>query len=200
MEKNNTMKVMIESSARHVHLSQKAIDKLFGKNYKLTKLRRLSQPDEFACNEVVSIKGATKATLNARVLGPVRDYTQVEVSMTDARVLGIDPPSRASGDLNGSAPITIIGPKGVLRLKHGAILAWRHIHCSEKQAKKYSLKHGQLVSVQTNGFRAVSFDRVRIKVNPKYDWCMHIDTDEANACGLSNEHEKWGTVISNEND
>jgi propanediol utilization protein len=187
------VKVEIEVSARHVHLSQKDVEKLFGKGYQLKLLKVLSQPAEFACQETVIIKTKT-AELKARILGPVREQTQVEVSKTEAIKLGLNPPVRQSHDLARTPGVTLVGPQGSVKLKEGVILAWRHIHCSDKQAAKYGLKHGKLVSVAVTGQRSVIFNQVEVKVHPDYDWHMHVDTDEANAAGLDPDN-KTGEVI-----
>ena len=179
-----TIKVPIEISARHVHLSQKDINKLFGKNYQLTILKSLSQPHEFACNETVKIK-TKSGELTARILGPIRDESQIEISKTEAVKLGLTPPIRESHDLVNTPGITLVGPVGSIKLKSGVILAWRHIHASDEQAKKYNLKHGSLVSVAVKGERSVIFNQVEIKVHPDFDWHMHIDTDEGNAANIT---------------
>jgi putative phosphotransacetylase len=177
------IKVPIEVSARHVHLSHHDLDVLFGKGYKLQHLKQLSQPMEFATKEIVTIK--TKlGELKARVLGPLREESQIEISKTEAVKLGLNPPVRESHDLKGTPGVTLIGPKGSIKLKEGVILAWRHIHASEKQAAKFGLKHGQVVSVLIPGPRSVVLNQVEIKVHIEFDWHMHIDTDEANAAGV----------------
>lgn len=185
--KKNT-KINIETSARHVHLSRKDADKLFGKNYQLSLFKQLSQPKEFASNDSVVLKTKKGEIRNVRILGPIRDYTQVEISRTDAFALGVKPPVRESGMLDASEKITIIGPAGQVNLRQGLILAWRHIHASEVQAKQYGLKHGKFVQVRIKGERGLVFDKVMVKVNKDYDWSMHIDTDEANASGVSLEN------------
>lgn len=177
------IKITIETSARHVHLSRKDTDRLFGKGYELKKLKQLSQPCEYACEEMVTIK-TKKGELKARVLGPIRPQTQVELSKTEAIKLGVNPPVRMSADLAGSASVALDGPNGSVKLKEGLILAWRHIHASDKEAAKLGLKHGQLLSVKVGGERGLVFDKVRLKVNPEYRLSMHVDTDEANAAGL----------------
>ncbi|HBT46840.1 MAG TPA: phosphate propanoyltransferase [Peptococcaceae bacterium] len=179
-------RVPVAVSARHVHLSQKEIDILFGPGYQLTKRNDLYQPGEFAANEVVTLVGPKLRPLtNVRVLGPVRDRTQVEISRTDAIYLGIDAPVRRSGDLAGSAPITLVGPKGSVTLPEGAIIANRHIHMSPKDAARWGLKDNDEVTVRTvNSERPTIFGGVQVRVSPKFRLVMHIDTDDANAAGL----------------
>jgi putative phosphotransacetylase len=195
MKKYKTVKVPIEASARHIHLCQTAIDKLFGKNYQLTVLKPLSQPHEFACKETLTIKTKDGQFENVRILGPVRSYCQVELSATDARKLNINPPVHESGDADHTLGITLIGPKGTKKIKRGVILAWRHIHASTAQAKKYGIKHGQMIKVEVDGVRGLVFNNVEVKVNDNYDWHMHIDTDEANACGFSMENNTGRVIL-----
>lgn len=186
--------VGIEVSARHIHLSHKDVDTLFGVSHQLRFLKQLSQPSEFACKEMVTIK-TKKGELKARVLGPLREETQVEVSRTEAIKLGLNPPIRESHDLVGTPGVTLVGPKGSVRLKEGVIIAWRHLHASDKQAAKLGLKHGSLVSVAVGGQRSIIFNQVEVKVHPTFDWHMHIDTDEANACDLSPENMIGQVII-----
>lgn len=181
-----TKRVPVAVSARHVHLAQKEIDILFGPGYQLTKRNDLYQPGEFAANEVVTLVGPKLRPLtNVRILGPVRDRTQVEISRTDAIFLGIQAPVRRSGDLAGSAPITLVGPKGSVTLPEGAIIANRHIHMSPVEAEKWGLKDNDEVTVRTvNSERPTIFGGVQVRVSPKFKLVMHIDTDDANAAGL----------------
>jgi len=189
------LKIIIEISARHVHLAQGDLDTLFGKNYQLTKLRVLSQRGEFAANEVVDLKTARNILKHARILGPDRDYTQIEMSKTDAFYLGLAPLVRDSGDLAGTPGLTIIGPKGEVQAEHGVILSHRHIHASPEEARKYGLKEGQLVKVKVDGQRGVIFDSVMIKIKAGYVWRMHIDTDEANAAGIDDSNNVGKVII-----
>lgn len=176
--KKTLIKIPVEVSARHIHLSQTDLDKLFGKNYKLRKLRDLSQPGEFASQETVKL-----AELNLRVLGPVRQESQIEMSLTDAINLGLAAPIKISGDLKQVKTVAVIyGPKGKTRAK--TIVAQRHVHCSPAAAKRFGLKTGQKASVQIVGERGLVFDNVVVRVAPKMKLSCHIDTDEANACGL----------------
>lgn len=177
--------VPIEVSARHLHITREDLEKLFGPGYRLTKLRDLNQPGEFASNETVTVVGPKGRTIqNVRILGPIRKATQVELSYTDGVYLGIDLPHRLSGDIRGSAPVVLIGPKGMLELKEGAIRAQRHIHISSEQAARWRLRHQQKVNVQTRGPLNVTFSNVVIRVGENLNLTMHIDTDEANAAGI----------------
>lgn len=174
------MKVKVAVSARHIHLTKEDVDILFGKNYELTKRNDLSQMGQYACEEVVTIK-TEKLELNLRVLGPVRSYTQAEVSRTDAYKLGINPPVRDSGDVLGSEKVTIIGPKGTIENKECCIIADRHIHMSNDDALAYGLKHGDIVSVKVDGLKGGIMNNVHIRVADNFTLEMHIDTDDANA-------------------
>jgi putative phosphotransacetylase len=173
--------VMVEISARHVHVSQKDLEILFGEGYKLTPKKDLSQPGQFACEEKVTIIGA-KSQLKASILGPVRPDTQVELSLTDARSIGVTAPIRESGDVAGSGACKIVGPCGEVELAQGVIAAKRHIHMTVADGEKYGIKDKQIVSVKvdTNG-RSLIFGDVVARVSDSYALAMHIDTDEANA-------------------
>lgn len=175
-------------SNRHIHLTQADLETLFGPGYQLTHFKDLSQPGQFACKEQLTLVGPSlKAIEGVRILGPLRKASQVEISGTDARTLKINAPVRESGDVQGSAPITIIGPKGVLTLKEGCILANRHIHMSPADAEKFNVKDGDYVAVDTvgNGKRTTLWD-CQVRVNEKFVLEMHLDTDDANACGIGN--------------
>ena len=177
--------VPIGVSARHIHLTQADVETLFGKGYKLTKKKDL-MGGQFASNEVVTIVGLKlRAIENVRILGPVRKASQVEVSATDAVKLGIKVPVRESGNIAGSAPIAVVGPKGVIYLKEGCIVAKRHIHMSPADAEKAGVKNGDIVSVRVENERATPFHHVLIRVDPSFTLEMHIDTDEANAAEIS---------------
>ncbi len=173
--------VLVEISARHIHVSQKDLEILFGEGYELTPKKDLSQPGQFACEEKVTIVGA-KSSLKASILGPVRPDTQVELSLTDARAIGVTAPIRESGDVAGSGACKIVGPKGEVELAQGVIAAKRHIHMTPADAEKYGIADKQIVSVkvETNG-RSLVFGDVIARVSPSYALAMHIDTDEANA-------------------
>ena len=174
-------------SNRHIHLSHDDVETLFGKGYQLTKLKELSQPGQYACKEVLTIVGPSmRAIEGVRVLGPERKRSQVEISRTDSFTLKVKPPVRESGDLAGSAPITIIGPKGIVTLKEGCIIANRHIHMSEDEGKAFGVRDGEYVDVQMNGERRSMFYDVQIRVHKDFRLEMHIDTDDANAAGVGN--------------
>lgn len=177
--------IPIGVSARHAHLSQEHLEALFGSGYALTKRANLSQPEQFAANETVLIVGPRGSLDKVRILGPVRGATQVEVSRTDAVKLGYEPPLRESGDIAGSSPVTILGPKGSIQLAEGLIIAQCHIHMTPQEAAGYKVKNGELVHVRTTGSRPVTFENVRIRVSERFRLEMHIDTDEANAAWLA---------------
>ncbi|WP_374724562.1 phosphate propanoyltransferase [Calidifontibacillus erzurumensis] len=189
----NNKFVPISVSARHIHLEQEHVDILFGKGYQLTKYKDISQPGQYACKETVTIKGPRGAIENVRVLYPIRKQTQVEVAESDARRLGIHPPVRESGDLKGSAPITVIGPKGVVNLEEGCIIADRHIHMTPEDAKRFGVMNGQKVSVEISGPKGGIMHNVTIRVKDTYALDMHIDVDDANAFGLKGN--AFGKII-----
>lgn len=173
--------VPIAVSARHVHLQPDHVEVLFGAGYELTQRSELSQPGQFAANETVMIAGPKSSIERVRILGPVRKASQVEVSFTDAMKLGVKPPLRESGNIEGSAPITLIGPKGSVHIKQGLIIAQAHIHMTPVDATRFGVVDGEYITVESDGIRPVSFRNVRIRVNERYRLEMHIDTDEANA-------------------
>lgn len=180
--------VPVGVSNRHIHLSQEHLEILFGKGYELTKLKDLSQPGQYACKEQLTIIGPSLRSIEGvRVLGPVRKESQVEISKTDSFTLKVKPPVRESGNIKGSAGVTIIGPKGLITLKEGCILANRHIHMSVEDGKKFNVKDGEYVAVEVNGDgkRTVLYD-VQVRVSDKFALEMHLDTDDANACGIGN--------------
>lgn len=185
------MKFMVETSARHVHLSQEDLETLFGKGYELTVKKMLSQPGQFASNEKVVVVGE-RGEKAMSVLGPVRKESQVEVSLTDARSLGLKALVRESSDLEGTAGCVLKGPKGEVKLEKGVIAAKRHIHMTPEDAKNFGVENGQIVSVavETNG-RSLVFGDTVIRVSDKYKLAMHIDTDESNAAGGPKE----GTIV-----
>lgn len=179
--KSNGFQVPVGVSNRHIHLSQQDVETLFGKCHQLTKKKEL-MGGQFACEECCTIVGLKlRAIENVRVLGPARKATQVEISSTDARKLGINVPVRESGDTVGSAPIAIVGPKGAVYCKEGCIVAARHIHMSPSDAKECGVVDGQYVSVSVDNERGTTFDKVKIRVDDSFTLEMHIDTDEANA-------------------
>jgi putative phosphotransacetylase len=175
--------ITVEASGRHLHLSRESIDILFGTGYELTKVKELSQPGQYSCSERVSITGPKGTIKNVIVLGPERNETQVEISRTDALILGVKAPIRESGKLQGSAGITISTEKASLTIKEGLIVAKRHIHLSPEDAKLFKVCDKDIVKVQISGERPLIFDDVVIRVNKEYRTFMHIDYDEANACG-----------------
>lgn len=175
-------KILVETSARHAHLSEEHIEILFGKGAKLTHKKDLSQPGQFACEERVTIVGPKKSIPNVIILGPARPSTQVEVSFTDARTLGLDAPVRESGDIAGSAGCKIIGPAGEVEITEGVIVAKRHIHITPADAEAFGVEDKQVVSVKIeNDSRTTIFGDVVCRVSPKFAAAMHIDTDESNA-------------------
>ncbi len=174
-------------SNRHIHLSREHIDILFGKDYQLAPLKDLSQPGQYACKELLTIVGPSLRPIeNVRVLGPERKSSQVEISRTDSFVLKVKPPVRESGKIEGSAPITIIGPKGTVTLKEGCIIANRHIHMSLEDGKKFGIRDNEYVTVEANGERRTRFYDVQVRVSNAFRLEMHLDTDDANAAGLKN--------------
>lgn len=179
------LKILVETSARHVHLTSADMAVLFGDGAKLTLKRELSQPGQFLSNERVSIVGPKSRMDNVAVLGPERKATQIELSLTDARGLGVTAPVRESGDVAGSGAIQIVGPKGTLEVSEGVIAAKRHIHLLPATAEQYGLKNGDLVTVTIEGPRALTFGEVVIRVSDKFADAMHVDVDEANAAALS---------------
>ena len=175
--------ILVETSARHVHLTREHIEVLFGKGYELTVKKMLSQPGQFASNERVEVVGPKKSIPGVSILGPARSADQVEVSFTDARTLGLSAPVRESGDIAGSAPCKLVGPCGELELSEGVIVAKRHIHLSPEDAAEYGVEDKQIVSVAIDSGlgRKTVFDDVVVRVSKSYAAAMHIDTDEANA-------------------
>nr|WP_267128910.1 phosphate propanoyltransferase [Cytobacillus dafuensis] len=194
MEKERKDSVPVSISARHLHLKQEHVEMLFGKGYELTKYKDISQPGQYACNEKVTLKGPKGIIENVRVLGPLRKQTQVEISRTDARKIGVSPPVRNSGNIEGSAGITLIGPIGSLTLNEGCIIADRHIHMTPKDAYQFAVKDKQKVSVLVEGEKGGIMGQVTIRVNERYALDMHIDTDDANAFDLKGN--EWLKIIA----
>jgi putative phosphotransacetylase len=180
---SNTIPIPIEASARHVHLSEEHIEKLFGKDYKMSKKKDLSQPGQFQYEERVTLIGPKGVLKGVAILGPTRKKTQVEISKTDARTLGINPPVRESGKLDGSENIYIATERAVVEAKESVIIAKRHIHMTPEDAKRFGVDDKQLVSVKVKSDRPVVFEDVLVRVNNRYKLSMHIDFDEANASG-----------------
>ena len=182
---SNGFMVPIGVSASHIHLTQEHVEVLFGEGYQLTKRKEL-MGGQFAANEQVTIVGLKlRAIENVRVLGPVRSKSQVEISATDAIKLGVRAPIRLSGDIEGSAPIAVVGPKGVIYLDEGCIIAKRHIHMAPKDAIAAGVRNGDIVSVKADNERGTVFNHVQIRVDESFTLEMHIDTDEANAAKIS---------------
>ena len=188
------MKVLVETSARHVHLSQEHLEILFGKGHELTVKKMLSQPGQFACEEKVEVVG-TKGSQKMSVLGPVRKDTQVEVSLTDARSLGVTAPIRESGDIAGSGACKLIGPAGEVELKEGVIAAKRHVHMTPEDAQAAGVEDKQIVSlaIESPNGRSLTFGDVVVRVSASYATAAHIDTDESNA--LAPGKECYGEMI-----
>lgn len=180
---------IIETSARHVHLSEEDLETLFGKGYELKFRKELSQPGQFATFDKVDVVGNKKTLYGVTVLGPARKQTQVEISMTDARSIGLNPPIRESGDLSGSEHCKLAGPCGEVELSEGVIIAMRHIHMLPSDAENFGVKDKQIVSVKINSpERATVFGDVLVRVTPTSALAMHIDTDEANAVGICGQN------------
>ena len=179
--------VLVETSARHIHLSQADLETLFGAGYELTPKKDLSQPGQFACEERVNVVGPKKELAGVSILGPVRPETQVELSLTDARSIGLSAPVRESGDVAGSSGCKLVGPKGEVELAQGVIAAKRHIHMTPEDAEQFGVKDTQVVQVRVPSSigRTTIFDDVVVRVSPKYALAMHIDTDESNAAGVA---------------
>ena len=188
------MKFLVETSARHVHVTQEHLEILFGKGYELTKKKDLSQPGQYACEERVTVVGPKKELKGVSILGPVRKATQVELSLTDARSIGVAAPVRESGDVAGSAGCKLIGPAGEVELTEGVIAAKRHIHATPAAAEQLGVKNGDIVSVKvdTDG-RSLVFGDVVVRVSDSYALAMHIDTDESNAAGCG--REQYGEIV-----
>ena len=182
-------KILVEVSARHIHVTDEQLETLFGEGYKLTVKKELSQPGQFVSNERVRIVGP-KGEIKTSILGPTRKAAQVEISLTDARTIGVEATIRESGDIAGTNGVKVIGPAGELDLTEGLIAAKRHIHMTPADAEKYGVKSGDIVSVKvdTNG-RSVVFGDTVVRVREDFALAMHIDTDEGNAAGMTGSVE-----------
>jgi putative phosphotransacetylase len=183
LAKEGQFLVPVASSARHIHLCQGDVDRLFSPGYRLTKLRDLSQPGQFACEERVTLETA-KGRMALRVLGPVRKSTQVEISAGDAIALGLPPALRMSGDISGSPGARLVNGDRYIEMQQGVIVAARHLHIAEDEARVYGLKNGDLVSLSVEGKRSIVFGNVAVRCGPGHVLEAHIDKDEANAAGL----------------
>ena len=192
---NESDKMLVETSARHVHVTQETLEVLFGAGHQLTAKKMLSQPGQFASTDKIEVLGYNdprkdpegklpRPSMKFSILGPVRDHNQVEVSLTEARKLGVNAPVRESGDIAGSGACTLVGPAGQVDLKEGVICAKRHIHMTPEDAERFGVSNGQIVGVKVDSGkgRAVIFEDTVVRVSPKYALAMHIDTDESNAC------------------
>lgn len=177
-------KIPVGVSNRHVHLSADDLEILFGSGHQLEVLKELSQEGEFAARETVTLVGPRGVLECVRILGPLRRHTQVEISMTDGYRIGLRPPVRDSGDHANTPGIAVVGPKGVVSIKKGVILAGRHLHLSPQEAQALGLDDGQLIKVRSGGERSLVLEQVRVRVKPNYRMELHIDTDEANAALL----------------
>lgn len=183
-----TNEIPVGISNRHIHLNKEDLETLFGKGYELTPIKELSQPGQYACKETLTLVGPSMRSIeNVRVLGPLRKQSQVEISMTDSFVLKVKPPVRESGKTEGSAPVIIVGPKGIVSLKEGCIIANRHIHMSPADAAHFGVKDGDYIDVDAfTGTRKTRWFDVQIRVNDAFRLEMHVDTDDANAVGFKN--------------
>ena len=186
-------KIPLGISNRHVHLAREHVAQLFGTGAKLIKARDLSQPGQYACEQKVTLVGPLGVLEKVRVLGPAREKTQVEIALSDSYKLGIKAPVRDSGDLVGSAPITLVGAVGSVTIREGCIIAARHIHMTPEDARSFGVKDGQRVRAEVKGPRGVVFCEVLVRVSAKYSLEMHLDRDEANAASLSNG--SWAELI-----
>ena len=188
-------KILVETSARHAHVTQETLEVLFGAGHQLTAKKMLSQPGQFASTDKVEVLGYNdprkdpegklpRPSMAFSILGPVRDHNQVEVSLTEARKLGVSAPVRESGDIKGSGKCTLKGPAGEVDIEEGVIAAKRHIHMTPEDAEHFGVKNGEIVSVKvdTGKGRATVFGDTVVRVSSKYALAMHIDTDESNAC------------------
>lgn len=187
--------VLVEISARHVHVSQEDLEILFGEGYELTVKKMLSQPGQYACEERVKVVGTKGEFPAVSILGPVRKDTQIELSLTDARSIGVAAPVRESGDIIESGACKLVGPAGEIELAQGVIAAKRHIHATTKDAEELGIENGEIVQVEipTSNGRSLTFGDVVVRVNDSYALAMHIDTDEANAAGMA--PNTMGTIV-----
>lgn len=187
------MKVRVGISARHLHLSERDLEMLFGEGFVLEPKNPLSQTGEFASTSMVDLRGPKGELKGVRVVGPTRGQTQIEVSKTDSYVLGVNPPVRDSGDLTDSVGLTLIGPNGMIELQEGCIIASRHIHLNKEEAQRYGLDHGSVVKVKVDGVKGGILDNVHVKLKDSFVFELHLDLDDANAHLLQNGDE--GEII-----
>ena len=187
-------KILIEVSARHVHVTTEDLETLFGKGYQLTPKKDLSQPGQYAAAERVDLVGPRSTIKNVSILGPVRSASQVEVSMSDARTLGLNPSIRESGNIDGTIGVQLVGPVGSVTLDKGLIVAKRHVHLTPEAAEAQGVVNGQVVEIKVHtDDRSMTFGDVVIRVSEKFAPAMHIDTDEANAAGITST--AWGEIV-----
>ncbi len=187
-------KVLVETSARHIHITQEHLEILFGKGATLTNKKDLSQPGQFACTERLTVVGPKKEMPGVTILGPVRPATQVEISLTDARSLGIVAPVRESGDVKDSGACKLVGPCGEVEISEGVIVAKRHIHLTPEDAEKFGVEDKEIVGLKIeNGVRSLIFGDVVVRVHKNFAAAAHLDTDEANAGALSGE--VYGEIV-----
>ena len=184
--------VPLEASGRHVHVTAQQAQTLFG--HDLTPDRDLSQPGQYLAKERVTVKGPKGEFQNVAVLGPARKTAQVEISLTDGRTIGLKPPVRLSGDTKSSPGCTLIGPRGSVTLEEGVIAAQRHIHLPPQDAARFGVKDKQVVKLQTFTSRPAIFEEVMVRISPDYAAAVHLDYDEANACGFANGD--WGRILT----
>jgi len=186
-------KTLVEVSARHMHLSKKDFEKLFGKNVELTSIKMLSQPGEFASDFKATILNGKRRIENVRILGPFRKKSQAEIALTDAYHLNLKPLPRikVSGDLANTSKILVKGTKSSVKIP--CIIAQRHLHCSDKEAKKLRLKNNQKISIESGGIRKITFHNAIVRVSKDYSLSLHLDTDEGNAAGISGK--TFGKII-----
>lgn len=185
---------IVETSARHAHVTKETLEKLFGEGAQLEIKKMLSQPGQYASNQKIKVVGP-KGELACSILGPERNADQVEVSFSDARTLGVSAPIRESGDVAGSAPCKLVGPKGEVELTEGVIVAKRHIHMTPTDAEEFGVKNGEIVDVKITSQtgRAITFGDTVVRVSSSYALAMHVDTDEANAGALAGQ--VFGTIV-----
>jgi len=189
------MKILIEGSGKHFHVCREPLDVLYGKGFELDQKKMLSQPGQFASSCKITVRGP-KGETKMSILGPCRSADQVELSLSDARPLGIDAPIRQSGDLAGTPGCTLVGPEGEVEIKEGCIIALRHVHLDDKSAEKWGIKDNEIVMVKCGeeGDRPLVFDNVVARVSPKYANAMHVDYDELNAAALLGK-DPMGVII-----
>jgi propanediol utilization protein len=188
-----SLQVPIAVSGRHVHLSKVHCDALFGPEHTLTCKHPVTQPGQFACHDTVAVIGPRGAFERVAIVAPLRPETQVELSRSDAIHLGVNPPVRESGHLENSPGLTLRGPRGTVQLDHGAIVALRHLHATPEDARRLGIRSGDSIAVKVSGPRAVLFDNVVVRVDPRFQLDVHLDTDEANAAGV--DRGGTGTIV-----